>query len=337
MLALRSIEKLGIAVLLLLSLVAGQALAQPLVIAHRGASGYLPEHTLEAAVLAYAQGADYIEQDLVLSKDQVPVVLHDIHIDTVTNVAEKYPQRKRADGRFYAIDFTLAELKTLTVKERADKDGQQVFANRYRGSAGFTIATFEEHIELVAELNRQFDKSVGLYPEIKAPAWHRDQGVDISKVVLELMRAHGLDDADKAIYLQCFDFEETQRLRKQLGAKVKLIQLLADNSWQESSTDYDYLQTPEGLQQIASVAQGIGPWMAQLLDLATLEPTELASHAHAAGLDIHTYTLRRDALPETITLQQLLDALFNRVATDGVFTDFSDDVVNYLAAQKQDS
>ncbi|MCA9216274.1 MAG: hypothetical protein KDB27_24565, partial [Planctomycetales bacterium] len=109
------------------------AMAEPtIVIAHRGASGYLPEHTLPAKALAYGMGADFLEQDVVLSRDGVPIVLHDIHIDTVTDVAKKFPNRKRGDGRFYAIDFDVAELKTLDVVERFDAQTKKaVFPNRF--------------------------------------------------------------------------------------------------------------------------------------------------------------------------------------------------------------
>ncbi|MEP2651240.1 MAG: glycerophosphodiester phosphodiesterase family protein, partial [Paraglaciecola sp.] len=126
--------------------------AEPIVIAHRGASGYLPEHTLESVTLAYAQGAHYIEQDLVATKDAKLIVLHDIHLETVTDVQKKFPNRKRQDGRFYALDFTLAELKTLIVHERRDEKGDLVFKDRYQGVANFQIATFEEQIELIQQL-----------------------------------------------------------------------------------------------------------------------------------------------------------------------------------------
>ena len=124
--------------------VAGVAVAaetRPLVIAHRGASGYLPEHTLAAKAYAHALGADFIEQDLVLTKDDVPVVLHDIYLDTVTDVAVRFPERKRADGRFYVIDLTLAELKQLRVTERFNaKSGARVFAGRFpAGQAEFRV------------------------------------------------------------------------------------------------------------------------------------------------------------------------------------------------------
>lgn len=304
--------------------------ATPLIIAHRGAPGYLPEHTLESIILAYSQGADFIEQDLVVTKDLKLVVLHDIHLETVTNVEQTFPQRKRADGRYYALDFTLAELKTLIVHERQDAQGKQVFPNRYQGKGTFRIATFEEQIELIQQLNRQFKKSTGFYPEIKSPAWHQKQGVDISKLVLSMLRKHGLDNADKEIYVQCFDFAETQRLRKELGAKVKLIQLIGENDWLESPTDYEVLKTPIGLKAIAKVAQGIGPWIPQLINLETMLPTNYIKQAHNAGLQVHPYTFRKDALPVNVNAQQMLQLLFDELKVDGLFTDFTDTVVNYF-------
>ena len=326
--------KKSILSLSLLGLLASQvAWAEPLVIAHRGASGYLPEHTMESTTLAFALGADFIEQDVVISKDGVPVVLHDIHLDTVSNVADKFPQRKRDDGRFYALDFTLAELKSLKVHERSTTDGKQIFKNRYQGSAEFTIATFEEQIELINQLNRQFGKNIGFYPEIKSPDWHREQGVDISKIVMETLRKHGLDDASKAIYVQCFDYAELKRLRHELGAKVKLIQLLGENDWGESPTDYDALRTPEKLKELATIAQGIGPWIPQLVDMQTLQSTGLVKRAHDAGLDVHPYTFRQDALPKGVTNKQTLDLLFKQLKVDGLFTDFTDTVVKYLEQQ----
>jgi glycerophosphoryl diester phosphodiesterase len=304
--------------------------AKPLVIAHRGAPGYLPEHTLESVTLAYAQGADFIEQDLVVTKDLKLVVLHDIHLETVTNVEQVFPNRKRQDGRYYALDFTLAELKTLNVHERQDTNGKQVFPNRYQGKGTFHVATFEEQIELIQQLNRQFNKTTGFYPEIKSPAWHREQGVDISQLVMAVLRKHELDDADKAIFVQCFDFAETQRVRNDLGAKVKLVQLIAENDWQESPTDYDVLKTPAGLKAIAKVAQGIGPWIPQVVDLKTMQPTGFVKQAHIAGLQVHPYTFRKDALPEHVDSQQTLHLLFEKLKVDGLFTDFTDTVVNYI-------
>ncbi|MCC2616780.1 glycerophosphodiester phosphodiesterase [Aestuariibacter halophilus] len=318
---MRLLPSLATTVLLSTSLLAQ---SNPLVIAHRGASGYLPEHTLAAATLAYQQGADYLEQDLVLSKDGVPVVLHDIHLDTVTNVEQVFPGRHRADGRYYVIDFTLAELKQLHVHERQSVDGQQVFPDRWQGVSPFTIATFEEHLALRDQLQRQLGRTVGIYPEIKSPAWHREQGQDISSIVLSILRKHGLDNASAPVFIQCFDFAETQRLRRDLGVKAKLVQLLGENDWQESATDYDRLKTTEGLKRIAEVADGIGPWLPQIVDVNTLAPTGLVKAAHQQGLVVHPYTFRLEQLPQGLDAAQTLHLLFSSLQVDGVFSDFPD-------------
>ena len=163
-------------VICVLSLGIEMAYAQdkPIVIAHRGACGYVPEHTLEAASMAHAMQVDFIEQDVVLSKDNIPVVLHDIHLDTVTDVAQKFPGRARSDGRFYAIDFALDEIKQLFVHERISlKTGKAVFPNRFDASkALFRVPTLEEEIELIKGLNAATGRDIGIYVEIKKPAWH---------------------------------------------------------------------------------------------------------------------------------------------------------------------
>jgi glycerophosphoryl diester phosphodiesterase len=305
------------------------------VIAHRGASGYLPEHTLEAATLAHSQGADFIEQDLVVSKDDHLVILHDIHLDTVTDVATKYPSRHRDDGRFYAIDFTLAELKTLRVMERQDTKGNQVFSNRYHGSSHFTIATFEEQLELIGELNRLTGKHVGVYPEIKSPAWHRNEGKDISVLTLTALRRHDLDRPDANIYVQCFDFEEIKRLRTELNAKVKLVQLLAVNSWHESTTDYEQLTSPAGLKELKEYTLNIGPWLGNMMMVTpNAKPTltDWIKQAQDEGFTIHPYTFRMDALPDGITANELLSLLVSWKLA-GVFTDQVPPVKAFLAQQ----
>src|SRR6185503_3347980 len=165
----------------------------PIVIAHRGASGYLPEHTLAAKALAHGMGADYLEQDVVLSRDGVPVVLHDIHIDTVTDVAKRFPGRARPDGRYYALDFTVAELKQLAASERFDpKTGLAVFPRRFPvGKSSFQVPTLEEELQLVQGLNASTGRVAGIYPEIKNPAWHRQQGHDVSRIVLDVLARYG--------------------------------------------------------------------------------------------------------------------------------------------------
>ncbi|OFC72273.1 glycerophosphodiester phosphodiesterase [Alteromonas confluentis] len=306
------------------------------IIAHRGASGYLPEHTLEAATLAFAQQPDFIEQDVVATKDGELVVLHDIHLDTVTDVAAKFPDRVRDDGRWYALDFTLAELRTLQVKERSDTDGKQVFANRYHGSkALFTVATLDEHIELISELNREFNSNIGFYTEIKSPAWHKKEGVDISQRLLDTLARYNLNGENANIYVQCFDFAEVKRLRNELGFKGKIVLLLADNSWGESATDYQTLLTEQGMQDIAKYADGIGPWLPQLLDMKALQqgkivPSPWLATAKKEGLVIHPYTFRIDALPTGMTAEQIIGLLTGPLAVDGVFTDQIPPVKNFL-------
>ena len=297
------------------------------VIAHRGASGYLPEHTLEAATLAFSLRPDFIEQDVVITKDDIPVVLHDIHLETVTNVEEMFPARHRDDGRFYARDFTLEELRKLRVHERANSDKKQVFKNRYRGKqANFKVATLSEHFELISELNRQFNRSVGVYPEVKSPAFHMAEGIDASKIVIDTLKEFGFAGENGNSYLQCFDFNEVKRIRETLGYKGKVVMLIGENDWGESDTDYDWLRTQEGMKQVAKYANGIGPWLGHLLDTQAMakgkvEAASWVKYAHDNKLTIHPYTYRQDALPAGMSGEKILEVLHKVVQADGVFTD----------------
>ena len=179
---------------------------KPLVIAHRGASGYLPEHTLAAKQLAHRMGADYLEQDVVATRDHELVVLHDIHLDRVTNVASVFPGRHRNDGRYYARDFELAEIRALQAWEREDAQGRAVYPGRYPGREGsFRLHTLAEELEFVARLNEDSGRAAGVYPEIKRPAWHRREGVDVTELVLEAVRKSPFGAPDAHVYLQCFD------------------------------------------------------------------------------------------------------------------------------------
>ena len=307
------------------------ALAQPpLIIAHRGASAYLPEHTLPAKALAHAQGADFIEQDVVLSRDGVPVVLHDIHLDGTTDVAQHFPARAREDGRFYAIDFSLAELRTLRAGERRGSDGQAVFPERFPdGPAFLPIPTLEEEIRLITGLNRTREHQAGLYIEMKGSAFHRDHGMDLPAAVLAVLRATGWDLATDRVFLQSFEPDALRHLRQDLASPLPLIQLIGENSWQEDgAADYDFLRTPAGLDSIASYADGIGPWIPQLYradDDGNISSTGLVEAAHARSLAVHPYTARADALPPGIgDFAALHRLLFAQLGVDGIFTDFPD-------------
>lgn len=317
--------------LLLLSL-GGLTAAEPrpLIIAHRGASGYLPEHTLAAKALAYGQGADFLEQDVVLSKDGVPVIFHDTHIDTTTDVAKKFPGRQRADGRFYALDFTVTELKQLNVTERFNpKTGKAAFPKRFPvGVGSFQVVTLEEEIQFIQALNRSTGRNVGLYPELKAPAWHRQEGRDLSVAVLPILRKYGYDAKDSACYVQCFEYAEIKRLRGELGWSGKLIMLLGGKGKGPGETDFTYLQTDAGLAELAQLVDGIGPPISSYVagkTPAERKVTDLAARARKAGLKSHPYTLRADELPKCVTsVDELLSALFTEAKVDGLFTDFPD-------------
>jgi len=316
---------------LLLSLgTLGAAEPRPLIIAHRGASGYLPEHTLAAKALAYGQGADFLEQDVVLSKDGVPVIFHDTHIDTTTDVAKKFPGRQRADGRFYALDFTLAELKQLNLTERfSPKTGKAAFPRRFPvGVGSFSVVTLEEEIRFIQHLNRSTGRNVGIYPELKAPAWHRQEGRDLASAVLPILRKYGYDAKDSACFVQCFELAEIKRLRGELAWKGKLIMLLGGKGKGPGETDFTYLQTDAGLAELAKLVDGIGPPISSVVtgkSPAERKVTDLTARARKAGLLSHPYTLRADELPQCVSsVDELLRVLFDEAKIDGLFTDFPD-------------
>lgn len=284
-------------------------------IAHRGACGYLPEHTLQAKAMAFAQNADYIEQDIVLSKDLVPIVVHDIHLDTVSDVAERFPERKRDDGRFYAADLTLAEIKSLKVNERIDlKTGKAVFEKRFPiGKSVFRISTLAEELEMIQGLNKSTGKNIGIYPEVKEPAWHRENGMDISKIVLKTLADYGYSSADSKCFLQCFDAQELKRIKNELKSNLQLIQLM------EEEMD---------LEEVSGYAKGIGPWIGQIVTGknadGNLELSSLVADAHAKNLLVHPYTFRVDAPIQDLAPEFLLQLLFDKIGIDGIFSDFPD-------------
>lgn len=331
------------------------AVAKPLVIAHRGASGYLPEHTLEAKALAYAMKPDYIEQDVVMTKDDRLVVLHDHYLDRVTDVATRFPNRARSDGRYYAIDFTLAEIKTLRVTEgfKIDEQGNKVagYPDRFpMWKSDFTVPTLEEEIELIQGLNKTLGYDIGIYPEIKAPWFHRDEGKDISIAVLNVLKQYGYDSVDDKVYLQCFDALELKRINDQLLPKMnmdlKLVQLIAYTNWNETMVyqgdvkqpySYDWMFEPDGMEQVAIYADGIGPWKPMLVDSSSTRDNiivkPLMASAKKAGLEVHPYTFRADKgrIPAYAKdFNDMMDIFYHQVKVDGLFTDFPDKAVEFL-------
>lgn len=297
-----------------------------IVIAHRGASGYLPEHTLESKIMAFKMGADYLEQDLVLSKDNVPIVIHDIYLDDVTDVALKFPFKKRKDGRFYVIDFTVKELKSLQVFERFNpKTGKQIYPNRYpKGKGNFKLHSFQEEIELIQKMNLEFEKNVGIYPEIKDPKFHQQEGKNITKIVLKTLTEYGYSTRKDNCILQCFDAVELEKIRKELKSDLLLVQLI------------EFEKETKNLHHFASYANGIGPWYKQILDKKVDERwqfTSLVSDAHALNLKVHPYTLRADNLDEFSSFPEMMQTLLIEANVDGAFTDFPDLVVQFLTTK----
>ena len=308
-----------------------------IVIAHRGASGYLPEHTLSAAAYAYALGADFIEQDVVLSKDSHPIVLHDIHLDQVTNVKDKFPNRSRSDGRWYAKDFELLELKQLTVHERTQLDGSgAIFPKRFPyGQGNFQIPTLQEEIDLIKGLNQSTGRNVGIYPEIKKPAWHMQEGADISKVVLKILNANDYNSPADNVFLQCFDSKELKRIKNKLNSSLPLIQLIGSNAWSESDDNYDLMLTRQGVKNISSYAVGVGPYLQLLYQTSVannnIQPTIFSQFVRENNLLIHPYTFRVDAVPLAFKdFAEMVIWFSNVLNVDGIFTDFVDKTVSLL-------
>lgn len=312
---------------------------RPVIIAHRGASGYLPEHTLPAKSLAYEMGADYLEQDVVATNDDELVVLHDIHLDRVTDVAEIYPDRHRDDGRFYVRDFMLDEIRHLSVHDRVNADGSRVYPGRYEDDgSSFRVHTFGEELSFIAELQSDGGRPVGIYPEIKSPAWHRRDGVDITPLFMQVLSDFGFESHSDPVYVQCFDDQELVRIRKELDSELKLIQLIGDNAWGEAETDYDAVMSSSGIKALGSIVDGIGPWVEQLYESdrhGKPRSTGLVSRAHDSGLAVHPYTFRKDDLPPGFdSFDRLMRFAVDELAVDGLFTDFPDLACEALKPQQ---
>ena len=315
----------------------GKQTKEKIVIAHRGASGYLPEHTLEAKALAYGQGADYLEQDVVMTKDDVLVVLHDHHLDTTTDVAEVYPDRHRQDGRYYVIDFTLAEIKQLQVTERIDlSTGQTVYKDRFPpGKSRFEVATLREEIEFIQGLNQSTGERVGIYPEIKSPDFHESEGKDIAAAMIALLGEYGYKSRDDNCFVQCFHPETLQRIRNEIGSDLSLVQLIGGTQWRQmvgQSSD----RAEDVMREISEFADGIGPDMNLIISgvgkSGKPEISDMVALAHTYDLVVHPYTLRKDAMPEwTKNYKQLLEWFYFQADVDGVFTDFPDIAVELLS------
>jgi glycerophosphoryl diester phosphodiesterase len=186
--------------------------------------------------------------------------------------------------------------------------------------------TLEEEIQFIQQLNRSTARNVGIYPELKAPGWHRKEGHDLAAAVLPILRKYGYDAKGSACYVQCFEYAEIKRLRSELTWKGKLVMLLGGKGKGPGETDFTYLQTDAGLAELAKLVDGIGPPIDSYVtgkSPAGRQVTDLAARARKAGLLSHPYTLRADELPKCVTsVDDLLRVLFDEAKVDGLFTDF---------------
>ena len=313
------------------------AYAKKLVIAHRGASGYIPEHTFSGAVMAYALGADYLELDVVMTKDGHLIVMHDLTLDATTNVEDVFPGRKNKKGKYNVIDLNLNEIKLLKVHERSSRQTKDAsFPSRFPIEAQiFEVPTLDEMILLVKGLSKSFGRNMGLYIELKAPEIHRKHKLDPAKTLLNILKQHGYQDASDPIFIQSFDSETLKSLRFEHKTRLRLIQLIGENQWKLSATDFTYLKSKNGMKEVSQYADGIGPWMNQVVTgidfTGKIQITDLVENARQYDLLIHPYTFRKDRLPSYVSsFEELLNVFFNEVQVDGIFTDFPDLVVDYL-------
>ena len=306
--------------------------ATPIIIAHRGASGYRPEHTLAAYELAIRQGADFIEPDVVITKDGVLVARHEHRLDETTDVAERFPDL-RTVKRFgndsatgwFVEDLTLAQLRLLRARERLPSR-----SHAYDGQFG--IPTLDEVLALVLRMSGETGRVIGVYPETKSPSYFRSIDLPLEEKLIAALRRHWSDLADAPVLVQSFEVENLKRLRSM--APVRLIQLLdAQGAPADAggTTTYATLASAAGLRGIARYAHGVGANKRLIIpvgpDGRLLPPTSVVADAHAAGLIVHVWTFRSDAPFFAAQYGGDPGAEYRQFAAlgiDGVFSDFPD-------------
>lgn len=278
-------------------LIVAPAFAEPFIIAHRGASGERPEHTLASYERAIEQGADFIEPDLVLTKDGVLVARHENEIGGTTDVADhpEFADRrttKAIDGQqvtgWFTEDFTLAELRTLRARERLPE--QRPANVRFDGL--YTIPTFEEILQLIRAKEAEAGRRIGIYPETKHPSYFAAIGLPHQGPLLDLLAKYGYMTEADPVFIQSFEIGNLKAIRA--VSRLRLVQLVDAEGGPADMPDTSYadMTSLEGLRQIADYADAIGPSAAMLL---TPEgATDLVDRAHDAGLQAHAWTLRME-------------------------------------------
>ena len=292
---------------------------RPLIIAHRGASGHRPEHTLEAYRLAVDMGADFIEPDLVSTKDGVLIARHENELGGTTDVADRFPDRRRTktiDGQpvtgWFSEDLTLEEIKTLRARERLP-----FRSHAYDGK--FTVPTFDEVIELAQSLGKSAGRTIGVYPETKHPTYFRSIHLPLEEPLLASLEKHGWNRRDAPVFIQSFEPGNLRALRTK--TQVRLVQLVSSSA----------LLQGDAVKKVSEYADGLGPEKRLIIpvnaDGSLGTPTDVISRAHAAGLVVHVWTLRveKEFLPAGYNGQPEAEfAKFRELGVDGVFTDYPD-------------
>ena len=348
----------------------------PLVIAHRGASGYLPEETLEAYVRAIELGADVIEMDLISSKDGVLMTRHDPNLAFSTDVAKhpEFASRKKTiqvDGEtqtgWFSDDFTFAEIRTLGAIS-TDAERPQQFNGQFK------VPTFQEVIDLAKAQSIKTGRTIAIYPETKNPTYFRERGLPLEDKLIAMINAEGWNSKTAPIYVQSFE-PGSLKYMKSKGLQTKLVQLIDGDDvdlrtgkityalpsdrpydWtiMGDKRNFDVMVTPEGLAEIKTYADGIGPWKRYIIstkgtigtdgkpvdvngdgkindaDTTSLPPTRLVADAHKAGLFVHPFTFRNETRRLAADYQKNATAeytAFYQAGVDGVFTDFTDTAV----------
>lgn len=299
------------AVLILGALISGRAQSnKKTLIAHRGASAYAPEHTIEAYRLAVEQGADFVEQDLQVTKDGALVCLHDLTLERTTNVEEVFPGRSRADvsedqpsgsqptKHWYVSDFTLKEIKQL--------DAGSWFNAKFKGAR---VPTFQEAIDLVRG-------KAGIYPETKAPEVYGKRGFDMEKLLIEILKKNKLDkpghNPKTPVIIQSFSAESLRKMRFDLKTRLPLTFLIGfdpQNTWLSA----------DGMKRVKEFADGIGP----MKGLIERNP-EIVKWAHDAGLTVTPYTFRSASTGRFKDAREEMRHFLFNYGVDAVFTDNPD-------------
>jgi glycerophosphoryl diester phosphodiesterase len=261
-------------------------------------------------------------------------------LDGVSNVAEMFPNRNRSNGLHYVIDFDLKELRRLTIHERIrPMNGTQIFPLRFpsNSSVRFHLSTLNETVELMLGLNHATSRRRELLVEIKRPEYHSEYNKSISSIVLATLKAYNLTQSTDPVIIQTFHIEELIHIRRNLRSKLRLFALMTWNRINESSSDYDFYRSEEGIRNISKIVQALTPNMEFVVDYdlngTILGVTNLTKWAHKYGLAVYPFTFRQDLFPGQ-SFEDLVKYFWHIVQVDGFVTDHPDVILRYLQRQR---